>query len=198
MIAGSASGEKSGTESQTEPVSVAPCLDRTSPVSYDESFLLRGCCMDEKTDIAIASDHAGVDLKGKIIHFLQDQGLAVSDLGTHNHDSVDYPDYGVPVAQAVSEGQVRRGILICGTGIGMSIVANKFPGVRAALCFDPFTAKVSRLHNDANILVLGQRVLEEKTALEIVRLWLTTGFDGGRHARRLAKIEEIEKKGVRE
>jgi len=154
--------------------------------------------MNDKTDIAIASDHAGVDLKGKIIHFLQDQGLAVSDLGTHNHDSVDYPDYGVPVAQAVSEGQVPRGILICGTGIGMSIVANKFPGVRAALCFDPFTAKVSRLHNDANILVLGQRVLEEKTALEIVRIWLTTGFDGGRHARRLAKIEEIEKKDVRE
>jgi ribose 5-phosphate isomerase B len=98
------------------------------------------------------------------------------------------------VAQAVSEGKIERGILICGTGIGMSIVANKFPGVRAALCYDPFTAKVSRLHNDANVLVLGERVLEEKTALEIVRLWLATGFDGGRHERRLAKINEIEKK----
>jgi len=153
--------------------------------------------MDGKTNVAIASDHAGLDLKNKITRFLKEQGLAVSDFGTNNHDSVDYPDYGVPVARAVSEGQIQRGILICGTGIGMSIVANKFPGVRAALCFDPFTAKVSRLHNDANILVLGQRVLDEKTALEIVRLWLATGFDGGRHARRLAKIEEIEKKVVR-
>jgi RpiB/LacA/LacB family sugar-phosphate isomerase len=149
--------------------------------------------MDGKAKIAIASDHAGLDLKDKIIKFLQEAGQSVSDFGTHNRDSVDYPDYGIPVAQAVSEGKIERGILICGTGIGMSIVANKFPGVRAALCYDPFTAKVSRLHNDANVLVLGERVLEEKTALEIVRLWLTTEFDGGRHARRLAKIEEIEK-----
>ncbi len=149
--------------------------------------------MDGKAKIAIASDHAGLDLKNKIIKFLQEAGQPVSDLGTHNRDSVDYPDYGIPVAQAVSEGKIDRGILICGTGIGMSIVANKFPGVRAALCYDPFTAKVSRLHNDANVLVLGERVLEEKTALEIVRLWLATAFDGGRHARRLAKIEEIEK-----
>jgi len=154
--------------------------------------------MDSKSTIAVASDHAGVDLKSKIIQFLTERDLHVKDFGTNNHDSVDYPDYGIPVAQAVSEGEIERGILICGTGIGMSIVANKFPGVRAALCFDPFTAKVSRLHNDANILVLGQRVLEEKKALEIVRLWLETGFDGGRHSRRLAKIEEIEKKAVRE
>jgi ribose 5-phosphate isomerase B len=150
--------------------------------------------MNGKAKIAIASDHAGLDLKVKIIKFLQETGQPVSDLGTHNRDSVDYPDYGIPVAQAVSEGKIERGILICGTGIGMSIVANKFPGVRAALCYDPFTAKVSRLHNDANVLVLGERVLEEKTALEIVRLWLATGFDGGRHERRLAKINEIEKK----
>ena len=149
--------------------------------------------MNGKAKIAIASDHAGLDLKDKIIKFLQETGQPVSDLGTHNRDSVDYPDYGIPVAQAVSEGKIERGILICGTGIGMSIVANKFPGVRAALCYDPFTAKVSRLHNDANVLVLGERVLEEKTALEIVRLWLSTGFDGGRHARRLTKIDEIEK-----
>lgn len=149
--------------------------------------------MNGKAKIAIASDHAGLDLKDKIIKFLQETGQPVSDLGTHNRDSVDYPDYGIPVAQAVSEGKIERGILICGTGIGMSIVANKFPGVRAALCYDPFTAKVSRLHNDANVLVLGERVLEEKTALEIVRLWLATGFDGGRHARRLTKIDEIEK-----
>ncbi|MBI3610465.1 MAG: ribose 5-phosphate isomerase B [Nitrospirae bacterium] len=148
---------------------------------------------DNAAKIAIASDHAGLDLKEKIVKLLRELGRPVADFGTHNHDSVDYPDYGIQVARAVSEGKNERGILICGTGIGMSIVANKFPGVRAALCYDPFTAKVSRLHNDANILVLGERVLEEKTALEIVRLWLSTGFDGGRHARRLAKIEEIEK-----
>jgi RpiB/LacA/LacB family sugar-phosphate isomerase len=149
--------------------------------------------MDGTGKIAIASDHAGVDLKDRIVKFLQGLGQPVEDFGTHNQDSVDYPDYGLQVAQAVSEGKAERGILICGTGIGMSIVANKFPGVRAALCYDPFTAEVSRRHNDANILVLGGRVLEGKTALEIVRLWLATGFDGGRHARRLAKIEEIEK-----
>ncbi|MBI3811252.1 MAG: ribose 5-phosphate isomerase B [Nitrospirae bacterium] len=149
--------------------------------------------MDVKPKMAIASDHAGLDLKNKIIKFLQEAGQPVSDLGTHNQDSVDYPDYGIAVAQAVSEGKIERGILICGTGIGMSIVANKFPGVRAALCHDPFTAEVSRRHNDANVLVLGGRVLEEKMALEIVRLWLATGFDGGRHARRLAKIDGIEK-----
>lgn len=153
--------------------------------------------MDDTSKIAIASDHAGVDLKGKINNYINKLGHSVWDLGTHNHDSVDYPDYGIPVAEAVSDGRVRRGILICGTGIGMSIVANKFSGVRAALCYDVFTAKVSRLHNDANILVLGEQVLEESTALEVVRVWLTTGFDGGRHARRLAKINEIEKTGVK-
>jgi ribose 5-phosphate isomerase B len=144
--------------------------------------------------IAIASDHAGLDLKEKILKLLQELRHDVSDFGVHNRDSVDYPDYGVPVAEAVSEGKADRGILICGTGIGMSIVANKFPQVRAALCYDSFTAKISRLHNDANILVLGERVLEDKKALEMVNLWLSTGFDGGRHERRLKKIEEIEKR----
>ncbi|MEK6683776.1 MAG: ribose 5-phosphate isomerase B [Nitrospirota bacterium] len=149
--------------------------------------------MDGTGKIAIASDHAGVDLKDRIVKCLQGLGQPVEDLGTNNQDSVDYPDYGLQVAQAVSEGTVERGILICGTGIGMSIVANKFPGVRAALCQDLFTAEVSRRHNDANVLVLGGRVLEGKMALEIVQRWLATGFDGGRHARRLAKIEAIEK-----
>ena len=148
--------------------------------------------MSRKDKILIASDHAGLDLKARIIAFLDETGRTVTDCGTHTRDSVDYPDYGLPVAQAVSEGRADRGILICGTGVGMSIVANKFPGVRAALCADPMTAKVSRLHNDANILVLGQRVIDEKAALEIVRLWMETGFDGGRHARRLEKIREIE------
>jgi len=142
--------------------------------------------------IAIASDHAGIDLKTQIVELLKKLRYDVKDFGVHNRDSADYPDYGIPVAEAVSEGRIERGVLICGTGIGMSIVANKFPRVRAALCHDPFTAKVSRLHNDANILVLGQRVLEVPTALEIVKVWLDTGFEGGRHERRLKKIAEIE------
>ena len=144
--------------------------------------------------IVIASDHAGVDLKDKILKLLKELHYEVADFGVHNRDSVDYPDYGIPVAEAVSGGKAERGILICGTGVGMSIVANKFPRVRAALCYDPFTAKISRLHNDANVLVLGERVLEDKRALEMVKLWLSTGFDGGRHERRLKKIEEIEQK----
>ena len=142
--------------------------------------------------IAIASDHAGVDLKNDIAQLLRQLQHEPIDFGVHNRDSVDYPDYGIPVAEAASEGKAERGILICGTGIGMSIVANKFPHVRAALCYDLFTAKISRLHNDANILVLGGRVLDYNKAREIVPLWLTTGFDGGRHERRLKKIEEIE------
>ena len=142
--------------------------------------------------IAIASDHAGVDLKTQIVQLLKKLQYDVEDFGVHNRDSADYPDYGIPVAEAVSEGRIERAVLICGTGIGMSIVANKFPRVRAALCYDPFTAKVSRLHNDANILVLGQRVLEVPKALEIVKVWLDTGFEGGRHERRLKKIAEIE------
>ena len=143
-------------------------------------------------NIAIASDHAGVDLKTQIIQLLKELQYEVSDFGAHNRDSSDYPDYGIPVAESVSEGKVPRGILICGTGIGMSIVANKFPRVRAALCYDPFTAKIGRLHNDSNILVLGQRVLETQKALEITRIWLETEFEGGRHKRRLKKIAEIE------
>ncbi|HSG06422.1 MAG TPA: ribose 5-phosphate isomerase B [Nitrospiria bacterium] len=150
--------------------------------------------MKDGEEIAVASDHAGVDLKNKITEFIKRLDKGVCDFGTHNRDSVDYPDYGIPVAQAVSKGKNPRGILICGSGIGMSIVANKFPGVRAALCFDLYSAKVSRLHNDANILVLGGRVLDEKTAIEIVRLWLTTEFEGGRHSRRIEKIKEIEEK----
>ena len=142
--------------------------------------------------IAIASDHAGVDLKTNIVRYLKQLQHELTDFGVHNRDSADYPDYGIPVAEAVSEGKAERGVLICGTGIGMSIVANKFPHVRAALCYDKFTAEISRLHNDANVLVLGGRVLESTKALDILKLWLTTGFEGGRHARRVKKIEEIE------
>ncbi|MBI5756351.1 MAG: ribose 5-phosphate isomerase B [Nitrospirae bacterium] len=143
--------------------------------------------------IAIASDHAGCELKEGIAAFLKEKGIDVTDYGVDNPESVDYPDYGIKVADAVSKGRVERGILSCGTGIGMSIVANKFPNVRAALCYDMYTARMSRLHNDANILVLGGRLLEKEVALLMVDAWLKTGFEGGRHQRRLDKISKLEK-----
>jgi len=146
--------------------------------------------------ITIASDHAGFKFKKKILSYLSEEGIEGVDLGTGSGRSVDYPDYAIKVAQGVSEGEIERGILICGTGIGMSIVANKFPRVRAALCHNEATAAASRRHNDANILVLGERVLSEETALSIVETWLHTDFGGGHHQQRLDKIREIEEKSV--
>ena len=143
--------------------------------------------------LAIGADHGGVELKQEIVKFLQSiKNIEVSDYGTMTRDSVDYPDYGRTVSEAVSQGTVDRGILICGTGIGMSIVANRFPRVRAALCHDNFTARMSRLHNDANVLVMGERVIGRGVALDIVKAWLETEFEGSRHQRRLDKIREIE------
>lgn len=142
--------------------------------------------------IAIGSDHAGFELKADITSLLSALGHEITDFGTEGGVSVDYPDFGRLVSQSVSSGGVERGILICGTGIGMSIVANKFPRVRAALCYDIFTAKMSRLHNDANILVLGSRVTGKELAAEIVKMWISTLFEGGRHEGRLKKIQEIE------
>jgi ribose 5-phosphate isomerase B len=142
--------------------------------------------------IAIGCDHAGFGLKQEVMGLLENLGLAVLDCGTNGTESVDYPDFGGKVSTLVSSGQVEKGILICGTGIGMSMVANKFPGVRAALCNDLFCAKMSRLHNDANILVLGGRVIGRDLAAEIVKVWLTTDFEGERHLRRINKITEIE------
>lgn len=143
---------------------------------------------------AIGCDHAGVALKKEIIPILEELKIEWEDYGTKNEESCDYPDFGGKVSEAVSRGEIERGILICGTGIGMSIVANKFPGVRAALCSDNFSAEMSRLHNNANILVLPGRVIDVGTAKSIVRIWFTTEFEGGRHQRRLDKIYEIEKK----
>lgn len=142
--------------------------------------------------IAIASDHGGLEIKESIAAFLREKGIEIEDYGVDNPESVDYPDYGIKVATAVSKGKAERGILACGTGIGMSIVANKFPHIRAALCHDIFTAKMSRLHNDANILVLGGRTLTKEVALSMVDTWLTTDFEGGRHQRRLEKISALE------
>ena len=143
--------------------------------------------------IIIGSDHAGFPLKEVVKQYLAEMGYAVTDAGTNSPAAVDYPDFGAIVAQRVSAGEFDRGILVCGAGVGMSIVANKFPGVRAALCLDIETARMSRLHNDANILVLAGRRTEEEAAKSIVRLWLNTEFEGGRHQGRLDKIEAIGK-----
>lgn len=147
--------------------------------------------MDSKEKIIMGSDHAAFQLKEKIKAYLAEKGVAVEDVGTHSEDSVDYPDFGIKVASRVSAGTYRRGILICGTGQGMSMVANKFPRVRAALCNDLFSAKMSRWHNNANILVMGGRVIGDILAREIVQTWLDTPFEGGRHQLRLDKFEDI-------
>jgi ribose 5-phosphate isomerase B len=147
--------------------------------------------------VAIGSDHAGVEMKEELISLLKEMGIDYIDMGTNGPASVDYPDFGERVATAVSKGEVERGILICGTGIGMSIVANKFSGIRASLCNDLFSAKMSRLHNDANILVIGGRIVGIALAREIAKVWLETPFDGGRHADRLKKITLIEEKTKR-
>jgi ribose 5-phosphate isomerase B len=142
--------------------------------------------------IAIGCDHAGVELKKEIISLLHDLHIECIDYGTNGTESVDYPDFGEKVSESVSSGKIEKGILICGTGIGMSIVANKFPGVRASLCSGIFTARMSRLHNDANVLVLGGRVIGKDLAKEIVKTWVSTPFEGERHAKRLNKISLIE------
>jgi ribose 5-phosphate isomerase B len=142
--------------------------------------------------IAIGCDHAGFGLKEDIVGLLKSLNVDLVDCGTNSRESVDYPDFGKKVSALVSSGKVERGILICGTGIGMSMVANKFPLVRASLCNDLFTARMSRLHNDANVLVLGGRIIGQDLAVEIVKSWLATPFEGKRHVKRLAKIREIE------
>lgn len=144
--------------------------------------------------IAIASDHAGYKLKEAIKSHLKKRNLDYEDLGTDSEKSVDFPDYAIKVIEAMKS-SCDRGILICGTGIGMSIAANKFPGIRAALCCNKEVAAQSREHCDSNVLVLGAKYMDEKTAFEIIDVWLSTSFSGEeRHRRRLAKISEIEKK----
>lgn len=143
--------------------------------------------------IAVGSDHGGLQLKEAIIKLLMARGLAVVDCGTDNGNSVDYPDFGEKVARQVSNGEVEKGILVCGTGIGMSIVANKFPHVRAALVTDAFMAQMAKEHNNANILVLGGRVLSVEIAETLVNTWLDATFEGGRHQGRLDKIAAVER-----
>jgi ribose 5-phosphate isomerase B len=142
--------------------------------------------------IVIGSDHGGLELKEVIKAALISRGMDVNDCGTDNGESVDYPDFAEKVASTVSHSEADRGILICGTGIGMSIVANKFPGVRAALVTDEFMAQMAKEHNNANILVLGGRVLAAEMAVKMVNTWLDAAYEGGRHQRRLDKISQLE------
>ena len=143
---------------------------------------------------AIGSDHGGYALKQEIMKHLTERGIEYRDYGTFSTDSCDYPDYGEAVGRAVASGECERGIVVCGTGIGISIAANKVPGVRCALCGDCFSAQMAREHNDANVLALGARVLGPGLALKIVDTFLDAEFQGGRHARRVAKIMALEDK----
>lgn len=143
--------------------------------------------------VAIGSDHGGFHLKEEIKKLLEEMQIEYKDFGTYSADSVDYPDISYEVAKAVQGGAYPRGILICGTGIGIGIAANKLPGIRAALCHDTFSARASREHNDANILTMGERVIGPGLARDIVKIWLNTEFSGGRHLRRVEKISGLEK-----
>src|SRR5207253_7024559 len=139
--------------------------------------------------ILIASDHAGLELKKKLETWLREMGYEVTDLGTENEQSTDYADYAHPLAQRVSDGVASRGVLLCGTGLGMSYVANRYPRVRAAVAWSPEIAELARKHNDANVLVLPARFVSEEEGMEILHKWLDTAFEGGRHERRVGKID---------
>jgi ribose 5-phosphate isomerase B len=142
--------------------------------------------------IPISADHAGFELKQKLESHLRERGYDVDDLGTNSPTSSDYPDYAHPLAQQVSNGAVKRGVMLCGTGLGMAYVANRYPHVRAAVVWSPEIAELARTHNDANVLILPARFLSEADAEKILDVWLDTPFEGGRHERRVAKIEREE------
>lgn len=142
--------------------------------------------------VAIASDHGGLNIRKEIKKLMDEMGIEYEDMGCECETSVDYPDYAVPVAGKVANGEVDRGILICGTGIGMSIAANKVKGIRCALVHDMFSAKATREHNDSNILAMGERVIGPGLAREIAKIWLTTEYEGGRHKNRVDKITSYE------
>ena len=145
-----------------------------------------------KMKVAIASDHGGINIREEIKSLLTELGIEFEDFGCECETSVDYPDYALPVAEKVASGEFDRGILICGTGIGMSIAANKVKGIRCALVHDMFSAKATREHNDSNVLAMGERVIGPGLAREIAKIWLTTEFEGGRHTNRVNKIHNIE------
>lgn len=143
--------------------------------------------------VAVGCDHGGFDLKEAVLEVLRAEGHEVRDFGTMSRESVDYPDFALAVARAVAAGEAGLGVLMCGTGIGVSITANKVPGIRAALCAEPYSARMARQHNDANVLCLGARVVGPGLAQDIVRAFLNGQFEGGRHARRVEKIRGIER-----
>ncbi|MCZ7525086.1 MAG: ribose 5-phosphate isomerase B [Acidimicrobiia bacterium] len=148
---------------------------------------------EELLRIAVGADHAGFRLKEQLVHLLKEWGHEVVDLGTHSEESVDYPDSARVVAEAVARGDAERGVLVCGTGIGQSIAANKVDGVRAAVVHDATTARLSRAHNDANVMAVGARIVGPEVATEALSVWLATPFDGGRHERRVKKIAAMER-----
>jgi ribose 5-phosphate isomerase B len=141
--------------------------------------------------IAVGADHGGYELKKKIVALLHSLGHVVEDVGCHSLESVDYPDYADRVVSLVADGQCKRGMLICGTGIGVSIAANRHRKIRAANCHDEYTARMSREHNDANVLCIGARVIGEGVAFDLIKVWLTTDFAGGRHQQRIAKFSDL-------
>ena len=143
--------------------------------------------------VALGCDHGGFELMGRIKQHLDERGITYRDFGTYDGAPVDYPDIALPAAKAVASGEAQCGILVCGTGIGMSLAANKIRGIRAAVCTDHYSVKYTRLHNNSNVLCLGGRVLGDALALELVDLFLDTGFEGGRHQNRIDKISQIEK-----
>ena len=143
-------------------------------------------------NLAVASDHAGFELKEDLKQFLESEGHNVEDFGCYNTDSCDYPDYAHNLSRALLNNRCERGLLICGTGLGMSYTANRYKGIRAALCLNAEMAKMSRAHNDANVLVFGARIIDPAVAHETLRVWMETPFDGGRHLRRIRKIDDLE------
>lgn len=149
--------------------------------------------MDKGRLVALAADHRGLHLKETLKDLLKSKGYEVKDFGTNSQESCDYPDYGIPAAQAVAGGQAFQGILMCATGNGMAMSANKVKGIRAALCFSPEMARLARAHNDSNVLVLAADFVSEETAKEIAEAWLDSSFEGGRHERRIDKIKQIER-----
>lgn len=144
--------------------------------------------------VAIGADHGGFKLKAELTELLQELGMEYTDFGTYSSESIDYPDVAIPVAEAVANGEFDRGILICGTGIGIGIAANKVKGIRAALVHDTFSAKATRQHNNSNILTMGERVIGPGLARDIAQIWLETDFEGGRHENRVCKISDYEVK----
>ncbi len=168
---------------------IKECLQAMAEIIGDQKVNMQG---EEKLRVAVASDHAGFPLKEEVVRFLKDRGFVYHDFGVYTPESVDYPDQAVLVAREVAAGNYDRGIVICGTGIGVSIAANKIRGIRAALCHDPYSARMARAHNDSNILTMGARVIGVGPALEIVEAFLTAEFLGGRHQTRVDKIKALE------